>query len=357
MKIFRKAITVMLILLMITLSSFTAFAAELRPAKTWRPKITVDKAAAVNGDSVFIGVNISSDNEYIWAFTFSVVYDNTALSYEGFHRGILTDYYVVDHGTHVTLISCGNGHIKADGTMITFQFKIKDTAKHGFYPVTIASNRIENGDNLTGCFANVFKDKIVPVVVNGGVEVSLTQDNCRHKYSKWEAAVEATCLQKGVDVRICSVCNKNETREADKLQHIYEDTWTVDVEATKDIQGIMSRHCKNCDAKTDHKSFDYNAVVDNEISNEVGSNVDKEVLQENNSGTITSTEKPEEETLPNKDIETDKIEADELISLKKDEKIGIAGKIYNYLFGSANKKGLFEIFLDAFKKFLKGLFK
>ena len=72
-----------------------------------------------------------------------------------------------------------------------------------------------------------------------------------HSFGEWETVVAATCEGKGLEKRVCSVCQHTETRDIQPTGHDWEADYTVDVEPTCTVAGSKSIHCKKCDAKKD----------------------------------------------------------------------------------------------------------
>ncbi|MBQ4282427.1 MAG: RICIN domain-containing protein [Lachnospira sp.] len=66
-----------------------------------------------------------------------------------------------------------------------------------------------------------------------------------------EVTKEPTCTAEGVRTYTCLDCGDSYTEAVAMVPHDYESTYTVDVQPTANTTGSMSRHCKNCDAKTD----------------------------------------------------------------------------------------------------------
>jgi hypothetical protein len=224
----------------------------------------------------------------------------------------------------------------------------------------------EKGENLKDCFANWRGDEINPIVTNGSITVPLTQQNCRHSFSKWEVKAQPDCSKGGAEERNCSACGKNETREIEKIDHIYESNWTVDTAATKENKGVMSRHCVGCNKKTDVVYYPYSLVEEKGFKNTVGDTVnaeEKAVIDTYKGVEIKPSvpDEPEEDEAPSK-IENPNQEeipdANAIVSEIRKEEVqnGIAGKVYCYLFGQDGKGGVINAVIKAFKEFINSLF-
>ncbi len=73
-----------------------------------------------------------------------------------------------------------------------------------------------------------------------------------HSYGDWIEISSPTCTEKGVEKRICSSCGSEELQFVGTvLNHCFEEHFTVDAEATCEVAGSKSRHCRNCDERTD----------------------------------------------------------------------------------------------------------
>ena len=104
--------------------------------------ITVDTVTAVNGDTVVVKLTMS-ENPGIMAMTISVTYDSSVLTYEKFYRGYLRDYTVADHPDEnlIRFVNCENGNARNNAVIVSFQFKVKDSAAFGFYPINNLGRR------------------------------------------------------------------------------------------------------------------------------------------------------------------------------------------------------------------------
>lgn len=254
-KIFKPLICVFTVISLLLGVCFTASAAESNG------HITVSTVTAVNGDSVIVKLDMSN-NPGIMAMTISITYDSSVLTYERFYRGYLRDYTVANHPDKnlIRLVNCENGNLHKNTTMISFQFKIKEDADFGFYPITI--------DYKQGDFCNWKLQKLMPEITPGGVNIEFNGKNCNHKkYGKWETAAPAGCTEPGAEQRACKKCGHIEIRETEPIGHSFSPEWTVDEPATKDTLGKMSRHCERCDATTDLLTFTLKDVEDNKIDN------------------------------------------------------------------------------------------
>lgn len=70
---------------------------------------------------------------------------------------------------------------------------------------------------------------------------------CRHahEYGQWRVVTDATCTQKGREIRICDGCGEYEAREIAALEHKGGE-WVTVKEATDTEDGRMESRCENC---------------------------------------------------------------------------------------------------------------
>ncbi len=358
----KRVVLLMACCAIVIASAFTANAEKI----SWSPKIAVDSITAARGDTVYVNVVVSESTHGIMALTFSLLYDKSAITYVDFKKGIYYDTpFVVDHGRYISVVICENGSNFKNGNIITLEFKVNDDAYSGNYPIKIANIRPdEKGENLKGCFANWRGDTITPIVTNGGINIPLTQENCKHSFSEWDIKTEATCTEKGLRNRFCSVCGKNQNEEIPLADHEFNDFWTIDRPATENEEGVMSRHCKNCDEKKDYVTFKKEASEENNFENEEDKEVSVEDWQEledyktpDSKEETPDTPKPPTAVQPEvtepEETEPEEIPtgAEDLID-RSEEKLGIAGFIYRYLYGADGNGGIIGAIIKAFKAYL-----
>ena len=226
--------------------------------------IIVHTVSGINGDSVVVQLEMQN-NPGIMAMTISVTYDSSALEYETFYRGYLKDYTVAAHPDKniIRFVNCESMNKYENRGFVYLQFKIKDDADFGFYPIDI--------EYKSGDFCNWKLEKFMPAVTSGGVEVLYTGENCSHKnYGEWTVAAEAGCTEPGVKQRVCEKCGHVDLGEIPAIGHDFAPEWTIDEQATENTPGKMSRHCTRCDAVTDVLTFTLEQSEDNGLDNETG---------------------------------------------------------------------------------------
>ena len=121
-------------------------------------------------------------------------------------------------------VSLGHAHIYADGFTVDVPVSCTVDGKKSRHCT------------VEGCTATI-DDTVIPAP--------------GHKFGEWQVRTPAKCEETGVDYRICSVCQNEETRTTNALGHAYSTTWTVDTPAKCATPGSKSHHCTRCDAITD----------------------------------------------------------------------------------------------------------
>ena len=229
------------------------------------PHITLSRVDAMPGETVTIDISISN-NPGIMCMSFCITYDNDAFEYIDYSKGYLKSYSIKNHTEkgQIAFVTDGTEDNNKNGIMLSVNFKIKNTAAPGWHTITIANqNREKYGNKLHNSFSNSNLKFIVPTVTAGSINVGETCENAGHKYGGWQLVSPADCTNTGLKNHTCIRCNFLEEIEI-PITHNFEDDWTVDKVATPTEDGVMSRHCKNCDAVTDEITFAYEEVEDNQ---------------------------------------------------------------------------------------------
>ncbi len=322
------------------------------------PVLTITSKTAVSGDIVNIPIKITN-NPGIMAMTFGVKYNPSALTFQGFARGYLTDYTVFDDkpNSKINIVNCEDSDVTQNGNIIILQFYVNQNAPLGYSPLEIVP--INSNNSLKGCFANSNSLSIIPEIINGGITVGTPCVDTPHNFSNYYFDTEPSCTRGGLKSRYCILCGHTQSELTDAAGHDFEDFWTVDREATANSSGIISRHCKNCDATTDAFAFESNDTKEG-IPNKKGNTISPDVLQrlqkfaELLSG---KTNRPSQYD-PSFDepffTEGDKAAANAQNAqqlIDSHGKINISlllEKIYNYLFGNENSNGIFDVIYDYF---------
>ena len=351
--IMKKAFSLLVCIVLIVAALCNTVPAS---AEKYDFSVSVNEVTAIPGDSVIFNIDIA-DNPGIMALTITLHYDPEVLEYETYYAGKLKKDTFAPHDGYVSIVYCGSGNFKGNGTLYSVQFKVKDTAKVGFYPVKVKHIRpAQYGDSLKGCFAN--SDTSIdynPQSIAGGISVGYNGENCDHKFGAWENIVEALCKQEGKRTHSCTLCGHTTQETVDKLGHEYSKEWTIDIAASKGQDGEMSRHCIRCDAKTDVVIFTLSDSEENDFSNSEGDQVKTEDWDELEE--VVTEPQPEEdkddgtELDGNTDIKLPT--AQELISKTETEEKGFLVSVYAYFFGDGEQKGIFSIIYSGFLKAMK----
>ena len=263
----KKALKI-LVLLMISILLFSSFSIVYADGNECT--VTVGRTSGTAGDLVYVPVSIEN-NPGIAAITISVTYDSKALDFAGYDQGrVFTDSITLkEHPdkNYIRVVVCEYGkNSTVNDDILVLKFNIKESAEVGIHAMTV---KYTDGD-----FANKDSEIISPKIVAGGVEVKkATNTSCTHEnYSDWVVVSKPTCVTAGASQRVCLACGHKETTEIKATGHIYNDTWTVDVPATKDRSGQMSRHCKYCTSKVDIINYEFEDTkkAANGITNEFG---------------------------------------------------------------------------------------
>lgn len=361
-----KKLLVLTVCLILLVASFGISASADKITKQG-PTVKLPTLTAVPLDTVVVAVDMA-DSPGVMAMTFTVSYDPEVLEYVDYEKGLCNDYTVADHPDkgYVSFVNCENFNKFFKGTLLSFTFKVKKTAAPGFHEMKIRNIRPEkNGDSMTGCFADWNGNKFSPNIINGGITIGEACDNTAHIFTDWQTSVKPLCEIDGVKSRSCTRCGHSETGIIQKLgEHIYEDFWTVDQEATAEASGTMSRHCKNCSAVTDKKSFSVKDSEDNKFENKPQANIKEEQwdrlelpekkpeTSSSQTSSVTSSvvsDTSEEDTSSEEDIPN----AEDIVNNAKKEQDGIGAKIYRYLFGDGDEKGIFGKIGEALPDWVK----
>lgn len=88
------------------------------------------------------------------------------------------------------------------------------------------------------------------------IDIVITRSTCEHKAGEilytGEGEKEPSCTEDGLGHRECTICHEViESGIKVAAAHSYSSEWTIDKPATITEEGIKSRHCTKCDARTD----------------------------------------------------------------------------------------------------------
>lgn len=224
--------------------------------------VAVDTVQANAGDSVIVKLRVKN-NPGIMAMTISITYDSSVLEFQRYYYGkVFEDYTLKEHPTRniIRLVISEEQDTYGDGAIVGIQFKVAADAEAKLHGMTV--------EYSSGDFCNYDLERLMPKIESGGVEVAYNGHNCGHrKYGEWTENMAPTCTENGAEQRICEKCGHTEIRDKAATGHDYSDKWVVDIPATKDKAGTMSRHCKNCTATTDETTFTLEQSDEGKIDN------------------------------------------------------------------------------------------
>ena len=299
MKKAKIIISAFLCLVLIVVCSFATAAATT-------PIITLSNVSAMPDEEVTIDIKISN-NPGIMAMSFCITYDNTAFEYTGYNKGYLSKYTIKDHADkgQVAFVNDEASDKANDGVMLSIKFKVKDTAAPGKHTITLANqNREKHGNRLHNSFSNSNLKYIVPTVTSGSITVGETCENAGHKYGEWQIITPANCVSTGSKTHSCIRCNNHTETVEIPITHDFETEWTVDKAATPTEDGIMSRHCKLCDAVTDTFTFTYKEVEDSQNPDDDDTSSDENSSSDNISSDGTSSDDSSNDEVSSKEENT-----------------------------------------------------
>lgn len=205
-------------------------------------EIVAVSGTAEKGGTVEVALNLSG-NPGIWGLTFKVGYDHDAMTLKSVEAGnvfaaeevLLPDEeYDYDKEQYI-FYATGNqiSNITANGTLVTLEFQVSDTAAVGDYAVTL---------EFTQCI-NVDDNDVDITMTNGKVTVV----NCLHSEKEWRVTEPAKCEQPGKETEICKKCGQEfGTRGIEATGH--KNTEIINaVPATEEKEGYTGdTYCNDC---------------------------------------------------------------------------------------------------------------
>ena len=102
-------------------------------------------------------------------------------------------------------------------------------------------------DSKPGWYATLVEDPNSDGQTLGWIQAAdlSTTAPCSHSWGSWIVQKEATCTQKGLRTRTCTLCGETQSEEIDKIPHDYS-AWIVRRQPTCTKEGEMFRTCKGC---------------------------------------------------------------------------------------------------------------
>ncbi len=197
------------------------------PCFAANPTVSVKAPNAIAGETITVTVNLSA-NSGLAGLQFAVNFNSADFQLVSGSAGAsgLFSAIPVEKTNSVEYAGVSVNPVNAGGTVLTFKLKVLKTGGK------ISINIIDaiNGDN----------QKVT--VGTSGATVK-----CSHANAKWVVAKNATCTEKGSELRECT-CGDKSTRDIALSKHNFG-SWVITKEATETEKGAKERICKVCDKK------------------------------------------------------------------------------------------------------------
>lgn len=216
----KRVFSFLLIIAILCTMAVPSFAAS--------PSVSVKTVnAATVGETITVSVNLSA-NSGLAGLQFAVDFNGEDFQLVSGSAGSsgLFSAIPVEKTNSVEYAGVSVNPVSAGGTVLTFKLKVLKTGGK------ISINIIDaiNGDN----------QKVT--VGTSGATVK-----CSHANAKWVVAKNATCTEKGSELRECT-CGDKSTRDIALAKHNFGN-WVITKEATETEKGAKERICKVCSKK------------------------------------------------------------------------------------------------------------
>lgn len=269
MKATRKAVCILIAVLLCSIGFVSAFAAE-----TYTLYVDADKKAANVGDIVSVQIELKP-NAHVSSMTFCIMYDTDSFEYQGnAENGALLK--ACEASSNVNASTKGKivfsfmteASLYSGGELMTASFKVlKPNGKINIVLDTVSADDMDGTDvtangkveSLTVLCAhgaektwNVIKQ---PTHIEDGEKEwactscgePFTTDSIPatgHSFGAWTVTKASTCTAKGIETRTCS-CGAKETREIAIKAHIAGE-WEVKTAPTCEGKGAEVQKCTAC---------------------------------------------------------------------------------------------------------------
>lgn len=212
----RKIVVAICILLMLSLSVVTVFAAG-----------SVNMSLKSSGTSVTRGeeitITVAATVDTCGSGGVEVFYDTSV--FEMVSGSWLIEAFMKDFSTETNDGAFAlEGNAALSGNVFQFVLKAKEGAVLGSSSISV-----------------MFKADTV--VKTDSMTVTI---ECKHEYDSGEVTKEATCTSDGTRVRTCKICNATKNETIEKLGHAYDDGEIVTPAGCIEV-GEMLYHCTRCD--------------------------------------------------------------------------------------------------------------
>lgn len=111
------------------------------------------------------------------------------------------------------------------------------------------------------------------------VIANLMSEQIGHSFGKWEIITAPTCLEAGLQRRVCATCGSVEEQVLEATGHEWMKEFTVDEVATCTKEGVKSIHCANCDEIKDRKTLPMIEHTSSDWMTDKAATVDEEGLR------------------------------------------------------------------------------
>ena len=250
-------------------------------------EIVAVSGTAEKGSTAKVTLKLS-DNPGIWGLKFQVGYDHDVMKLKNisvgdvFTQGEITAPESYDKETYVFYATGSQlSNITKNGTLVTLEFQISDTAKADDYTVSL---------ELTQCI-NIDGNDVNVKMSNGKVTVV----DCLHSQTEWKVTETPKCETKGTETQSCKKCGQVlGTREIKETGH--QNTAVRNAtQATEEREGYTGdKYCTDCE-----KILEKGTVIPKV---EKPAPQPSESESDSNSGTQTE---PESESDSNSESQTD----------------------------------------------------
>lgn len=257
----KRVFSFLLIIAILCTITVPCFAAN--PSKL---TISSNKSSAIVGDIITVTVNVSA-NSMLGGLDFYLNYDKECFEYINSSASSLFDSAITNDSVvgKVRFAGMSNGVISKSGTLLTAKFKVVKI--NGNFSLEIIE--AVDADNN---------------VVNSLISASPLKIKCSHANAKWVITKNATCTEKGSEIRECT-CGDKSTREISLAKHTFGD-WVITKEATETEKGAKERICKVCSKK---ETADINKIAPTQPVTDIETETQTQAPTETQSQTETTT--------------------------------------------------------------------
>ena len=242
------------------------------PCFAANPSVSVKAPNAVAGETITVSVSLSA-NSGLGALEFELQYGSEFTYVNGSAKCTELFENTTGEVPGICFVSSGTGKLKfsganpeivnAGGTLFTAQFKVNEIGG----TISIKVLDAINGDNQ-----------------NVTVSTTSATIKCSHANAKWVVTKNATCTEKGSEIKECT-CGDKSTREIPLANHNFGD-WVITKEATETEKGTKERICKFCSKK---ETANINKIAPTQPVTDIETETQTQAPTETQSQTETTT--------------------------------------------------------------------